>query len=157
MALFTVQPATFGLHEGVEIVTLVEALERDTRTVERVRILVRGAAVNLMTLATQLTCMVGATRKGVPRRHLHGAPRRTTVDVQSTPDLGRCVQQRRGCEPGVQPQASRPRMTLSRYVGGRCVTDASSAVTHFCMRLVNLCPSRTWQDYGIWFFPVPCP
>jgi len=89
--LFTVQLATFGLHGGVEVVTLVEALERDTRTVERVRIPVRGAAVNLMTLATQLTCMVGATRNGVPRRHLHGAPRRTTVDVQSTPGPGRCA------------------------------------------------------------------
>ena len=124
--MFTVQPATFGLFGGVEVVTLVEALERDTRTTKRVRIPVRGAAVNLMALATQLTCMVGAIRKGVPRRHLHGAPRRTTVDVQSTYGLGRCVQQRRGCEPGVQPLASGPRMTLSRYVSGRCVTEPSA-------------------------------
>ena len=81
MTLFTVQPATFGLFEGVEVVTLDEALERDHRTVRRASIPVRGAAVNRMALATQLTRMVGATRKGVPRRHLHGAPRRTTVDV----------------------------------------------------------------------------
>jgi len=129
--LFTVQLKPFGLRGGVEVVTLVEALEHDTRTVERVRIPVRGAAMNLMALATQLTCMVGATRKGVPRRHLHSAPRRIMVDVQSTYGPGRCVQQRRGCKPGVQPQASRPRMAPSRHVGGRCVTDASSAVTHF--------------------------
>ena len=155
--MFTVQPATFGLFGGVEAVTLVEALERDTRTVKRVRLPVRGAARNLLASLPQPARMVGATRNGVPRRHLHGAPRRITVDVQSTPGPGRCVQQRRGCELGVQPLASRPRMTLSRYVGGRCVTDASSAVTHFCMRLVNLCPSRTWQDFGNGFLPVPCP
>ena len=38
MALFTVQPATFGLFGGVEVVTLAEALERDTRTVKRVKV-----------------------------------------------------------------------------------------------------------------------
>ena len=129
--MFTVQPETFGLHGGVEVMALTRPFERDHQTVRRVRIFVHGAAVNLMALATQLTCMVGATCNGVPRRHLHSAPRRTTVDVQSTYGPGRCVQQRRGCKPGVQPQASRPQETPSRYVGGRCVTDASSAVTHF--------------------------
>ena len=49
MALFTVQPATFGLFEGVEVMALDEALERNHQTVRRVRIPVRGAAVNLMT------------------------------------------------------------------------------------------------------------
>ena len=129
--MFTVQPTTFGLFGGVEVVTLAEALERDTRTVRRVNIPVRGAARNLSASLPQPTQMVGATRSGAPRHHLHGAPRRTMVDVQSTYGPGRCVQQRRGCEPGVQPQASRPQETPSRYVGGRCVTDAFSAVTHF--------------------------
>ena len=129
--MFTVQPATFGLFGGVEAVTLVEALERDTRTVRRASISVHGAARNLLASLPQPARMVGATRNGVPRRHLHSAPRRTMVGVQSTPGLGRCVQQRRGCEPGVQPQVSRPQETPSRYVGGRCVTEASSAVTHF--------------------------
>ena len=90
--MFTVQPATFGLYEGVEVVTLAEALGRDTRTAKRASISVRGAAVNLMALAAQPTRSVGATRNGVPRRHLHGAPRRTMVDVQSTPGLGHYVQ-----------------------------------------------------------------
>ena len=129
--MFTVQPATFGLFGGVEVVTLVEALECETRTAKRVSISVRGAARNLSASLPQPTRMVGATRSGAPRHHLHGAPRRTMVDVQSAYSLGRCVQQRRGCKPGVQPLASRPQETPSRYVGGRCVTDASSAVTHF--------------------------
>jgi len=124
--LFTVQPATFGLFEDVEVVTLDEALERDTRTAKRVSIPVRGAARNLSASLPQSTRMVGATRNGVPRRHLHGAPRRTMVDVQSTYGLGHCVQQCRGCESGVQPQASRPQETPSRYVGGRCVTEPSA-------------------------------
>ena len=157
MALFTVHPATFGLFEDAGLTALAEALERDHQTVRRKGIPVRGAAVNLMALVIQPARMVGATRNGVPRRHLHSAPRRTTVDVQSTYSLGHCVQQCRGCKPGVQPLASRPQETPSRYVGGRCVTDASSAVTHFSKRLVNLCPSRTWQDLGIGLLPVPCP
>ena len=123
MALFTVQPVTFGLHGGVEVMALTRTLERDTRTAKRVSISVRGAARNLSASLLQPTRMVGAIRNGVPRRHLHGAPRRTTVGVQPTPGPGHCVQQCRGCKPGVQPQASRPRMTPSRYVGGRCVTE----------------------------------
>ena len=126
MALFTVQPATFGLHEGVEVMALEEALERDHQTVRRMGIPVHGAARNLSALLPQPASSVGATRNGVPRRHLHSAPRRTMVGVQSTPGPGRCVQQLRGCEPGIQPLAIRPRMTPSRYVGGRCVTERSA-------------------------------
>ena len=140
MALFTVQPATFGLFGNAGLTALTEALERDHRTVRRMGIPVHGAAVNLMALATQPTRSVGAIHNGVPRRHLHHAPRRTMVGVQPTPAFGCCVQQRRGCKPGVQPQASGPQETLSRYVGGRCVTDASSAVTHFLKRPVTYCP-----------------
>ena len=156
-ALFTVPQSTVGFFENAGRTALVETLERSYRTVKQVRFPVHGATRNLLVSITQPTRSVGALRNGVPRRHLHSAPRRTMVGVQPTPAPGRCVQQRRGCEPGVQPQASRPPLTRSRRVGGRCVTAASSAVTHFGMRRANRCPSRTCQDCGNRFFPVPCP
>ena len=86
--MFTVQSETFGLFGSAGLTALTRTLERDHRTVRRVRISVRGAARNLSALLPQPTRMVGATRDGVPRRHLHSAPRRTVVGVQLTVDLG---------------------------------------------------------------------
>lgn len=125
MALFTVPHATAGFFENAAPTALAGTLERALRTVKQVRIPVHGATDNLVASLPQPTRPVGATRNGAPRRRLHSVPRRATVGVHLTPGHGRCVQQRRGCEPGVQPQASRPRRTRSRRVGGRCVTAAS--------------------------------
>ena len=62
MALFTVQPATFGLFGGVEVMALDEALERDHQTVRRMGIPVHGAARNFSPSLTQPTVSVGASR-----------------------------------------------------------------------------------------------
>ena len=88
MALFTVQPATFGSFEGAGLTALAKALERDHQTVRRVKITVRGVVVNLMALATQPAPSVGAIRNGVPDATCTappGAPRSTSSRL---PDLG---------------------------------------------------------------------
>ena len=84
MVLFMVQASTFGLFTGARLMASERAFERDDRTVRRVMIPVRGAAVNLMASETQPTCMVGATVNGTPGYSLHAAPKRV-VGVQPTP------------------------------------------------------------------------
>ena len=110
-----VQPPTFGFCGHAGLTVLTRAFERDTRIVKQVRIPVHGAKSNLSALLPQPIHSVGATRNGVPRRHLHGAPKRTMVGVQPAPVLGRCVQQHRGCATGVQPRKRRPSTAPSRY------------------------------------------
>ena len=124
MALFTVQPETCWLCDDAAVPVSAMALERDKRTVKQVRIPVHGAGINLSTGISQPVPVTGATCNGAPRRFLHNAPKRTTVGVQPTPGPGRCVQQRRGCQAGVQPQPSRPRRRHPAAVSGRCVTAA---------------------------------
>ena len=141
--MFTVPHSTSGFFDNAGLTALAETLERDHQTVKRMRTPVHGATRNLSTSLLQPARPVGATRNGVPRRRLHSAPRRTMVGVQPTPGPGRGVQQRRGCEPGVQPQVSRPRETLSRYVGGRCVTEPPRRSDAF---LDASCKSLSFKD-----------
>jgi len=102
-ALFTVPKSTVGFFEDAGPTALSGALERGNRTVRRARIAACGVTCNLLALLPQPISSVGVINNGVPRCHLRSAPRRATVGVQPTPVPGRCVQQRRGCEPGVQP------------------------------------------------------
>ena len=79
MALFTVQPGPFWLHDRASLMASATAFERDSRTVKQVTIPVHGAN---------------------PQRRLPGAlsctalPSALVVGVQPAPGPGRCVQQR---------------------------------------------------------------
>ena len=148
--MFTVPQSTVGFFENAGPTALSRALERGNRTVMRARIAACGATRNLLALLSQPTSSVGAINNGVPRRHLHSAPRRTMVGVQPTPAPGRFVQKRRGCEPGVQPQASRPPLARSRHVGGRCVTAAlrrSDAFLHASCKPLSLKDMSGYWDW----------
>jgi hypothetical protein len=131
MALFTVQPGTFWLHDRASLMASATAFERDSRTVKQVTIPVHGANGNLMVSTTnrsQRPVPLETTPQGAPS--CTAAPKRPMVGVQPTPGLGRCVQQRRACATGVQPRQRRPQRRHPAAVGGRCVTAASSTVTH---------------------------
>ena len=84
--MFMVQVLTFGLFTGARLMASERAFERDDRTVRRVMIPVRGAAVNLMASATQPACTVGANHDGTLGYSLHAVPKRV-VGVQPTPGL----------------------------------------------------------------------
>lgn len=76
MALFTVPHLTVGFFGNAGLKALAESLERDTRTVKRVRIPVHGVTRKLWASLRQPAPSVGAARNGAPKRHLHSAPRR---------------------------------------------------------------------------------
>ena len=84
--MFMVQASTFALFTGARLMASERAFERDDRTVRRVMIPVRGAAVNLMAAVTQPACTVGANHDGALGYPLHPAPKRV-VGVQPTPGL----------------------------------------------------------------------
>ena len=86
--MLMVQPETCWLCDDATVLVSAMAFERDFRTVKQVRIPVHGAGDHPVASLPQPMFVIGATRNGAPRRHLHGAPKRTTVGVQPTPGLG---------------------------------------------------------------------
>ena len=111
MALFTVQPGTFWLHDRASLMASATAFERDSRTVKQVTIPVHGANPQRRPQAPP------------PARRSQAPCGRRPAD----PGSGRCVQQRRACATGLQPRQRRPRHRTLPPCGGGSVTAAPFA------------------------------